>query len=270
MRIATLSFSLIKNVFSFRGMVQNLKAVLLVGGLGTRLRSVMAGAPKVLASMGKTSFLELLVEQLSSRGIHRLILCSGYLADQIEAQFGDGRNWNVSIEYSREEEPLGTAGAIKRAETYLRDVPTFIVMNGDSFLEVDFVDLLDFHQSHFATVTLAVTKVSDTSRYGTVQLDSTGRVKGFVEKANLAVPGLINGGVYVFSQAALQYIPQGPGSLENDVFPSLLERGVYAREQRGMFIDIGTPVDYARAQELSACLKAAAKGRPLRSRVIEK
>ena len=242
-------------------MIQDLKAVLLVGGLGTRLRSVVPSVPKVLASVGKTSFLELLVEQLRSRGIRRLVLCSGYLADQIESQFGDGSAWGVSIEYSREAQPLGTAGAIKNAKHYLRDASAFMVMNGDSFLEVDFDDLLDFHQNHFATVTLAVTKVEDTSRYGTVQVDSTGRVKAFAEKTNQAVPGLINGGVYVFSQAIFQYIPTGRASLEKDVFPALLERGVYAREQHGIFIDIGTPVDYARAQQISDSLKAAAKGR---------
>jgi D-glycero-alpha-D-manno-heptose 1-phosphate guanylyltransferase len=247
-------------------MIQDLKAVLLVGGLGTRLRSVVPSAPKVLASVGEISFLELLVEQLRSRGIRRLVLCSGYLADQIETRFQDGTAWGVSFEYSKEEQPLGTAGAIKNAERYLRDTPAFIVMNGDSFLEVDFADLLNFHQSYSATVTLAVTRVEDTSRYGTVQLDSTGRVKGFSEKTGLAVPGLINGGVYVFSQSVFQYIPQGPTSLEKDVFPSLLERGVYAREQHGIFIDIGTPADYARAQQLGNSLRAAANPRLPHSR----
>ena len=251
-------------------MIQDLKAVLLVGGLGTRLRSVVPSVPKVLASVGKTSFLELLLEQLRSRGIRGLVLCSGYLAEQIETQFEDGRACGVSIEYSREEQPLGTAGAIKNAERYLRDAPAFIVMNGDSFLEVDFGDLLGFHQSHSATVTLAVTRVEDTSRYGTVQLDSSGRVKAFAEKTNQAVPGLVNGGVYVFSQAVFQYIPTGPASLEKDVFPTLLDRGVYAREQLGIFIDIGTPVDYVRAQQISDSLKAAAKGRLFRTPVGER
>lgn len=251
-------------------MIHDLKAVLLVGGLGTRLRSAVPNSPKVLASVGKISFLELLVEQLRWRGIRHLVLCSGYLADQIESQFGDGQAFGVSIEYSREDQPLGTAGAIKKAERYLRDSPAFIVMNGDSFLEVDFADLLDFHQSHSATVTLAVTRVEDTSRYGAVQMDSTGRVKGFAEKTDQAVPGLINGGIYVFSQAVFQYIPTSPASLEKDVFPTLIERGVYAREQHGIFIDIGTPLDYARAQQISASLKAAAKGQFFRSPVGER
>src|ERR1700693_2167569 len=110
-------------------MMQEVKAVLLVGGLGTRLRSVVPNTPKVLASVGKRSFLELLVEQLRSQGIRRLVMCSGYLAEQIETEFGDGRAGGVAIEYSREEHPLGTAGAVKWAEQYLQDVPEFLVMN---------------------------------------------------------------------------------------------------------------------------------------------
>ncbi len=124
--------------------MKEVKAVLLVGGLGIRLRSVVPGAPKVLASVGKRSFLELLVGQLRSQGISRLVMCTGYLADQIESEFGDGQDWDVAIEYSKEEQPLGTAGAVKRAQHYLRDAPEFVVMNGDSFLEVDFQNLWIF------------------------------------------------------------------------------------------------------------------------------
>src|SRR5271170_6397883 len=107
-------------------MMQDVKAVLLVGGLGTRLRSVVPDAPKVLASVGKRSFLELLVGQLCSYGIRRLVMCTGYLADQIESEFGSGKAWGVSIEYSKEQQPLGTAGAVKWAQPYLRDVPEFV------------------------------------------------------------------------------------------------------------------------------------------------
>jgi len=118
--------------------IQDLKAVILVGGLGTRLRSVVPSTPKVLASIGNTPFLALLVEQLRSQGIRRLVMCSGYLSHQIEAQFGDGDFWGVSIEYSKEDQPLGTGGAIKKAKRYLRGASMFIAMNGDSFLEVIF------------------------------------------------------------------------------------------------------------------------------------
>lgn len=231
--------------------MHDIKAIMLVGGLGTRLRSVVPSTPKVLASIGEKSFLELLVRQLRSQGIRHLVMCTGYLADQIESRFGDGRIWDVSIEYSKEEMPLGTAGAVKLAERYLRDTPEFLVLNGDSFLEVDFQSLMAFHRGHDGAIgTMAVLRVENASRYGTVHVDASGRVTGFAEKTGSEAPGLVNGGIYIFNHSVLQQIQEGPASLERDVFPRLLEQGVYAQEQRGMFIDIGTPADYARAQEL--------------------
>jgi D-glycero-alpha-D-manno-heptose 1-phosphate guanylyltransferase len=113
------------------------KAVLLVGGLGTRLRTVIPSTPKPLAPVGNRPFLELLIQQLGSQGIRSLIMCTGYLADQIEDEFGDGSGLGVTIEYSKEPEVLGTAGAVKFAEKFLQGVPDFLVMNGDSFLELD-------------------------------------------------------------------------------------------------------------------------------------
>jgi len=231
--------------------VSDIKAILLVGGLGTRLRSVVSSAPKVLASIGEKSFLELLVRQLSSQGIRRLVMCSGYLADQIESKFGDGGMWDVSIEYSKEETPLGTGGAVKLAGQYLKNVTQFLVLNGDSFLEIDFQSLLAFHRQHDdAVATMAVLRVENASRYGTVHMDARGRINAFAEKTGSETPGVVNGGIYVFNNSILQYIPEGPASLETDVFPRLLDHGVYAQEQHGKFIDIGTPADYARAQQL--------------------
>ena len=105
---------------------------------------------------------------------------------------------------------------------------------------------------------MAVRGVPDAARFGTVQMDERDRVIGFIEKTGTQAPGIINGGVYVFNRAILEEIPQGQASFEKDLFPRLLERGVYALEQRGMFIDIGTPEDYARAQALSRSLYQAA------------
>jgi len=111
--------------------------------------------------------------------------------------------------------------------------------------------LLAFHGEHKGAVaSLAVLHVEDASRYGTVRVDASNRVTGFVEKTGSNAPGLVNAGVYVFSREVWQYLPEGPASLEKDVFPRLLDPGVYAQEQHGIFIDIGTPADYARAQEL--------------------
>ena len=231
--------------------IQDIKAVILVGGLGTRLRSVVTSKPKVMAPIGERSFLELLVRQLRSQGIRQLVFCTGYLADQIESKFGDGNSWDVSIEYSKEEMPLGTGGAVKLARRHLGDAPEFLVLNGDSFLEIDLLSLLAFHRQHKGAIaTMAILRVESASRYGTVDADANGKVTGFAEKTGKEVPGLINGGIYVFNQAVMQHIPEGSASLERDVFPRLLNQGVYTQEQHGKFIDIGTPADYARAQEL--------------------
>ena len=233
------------------------KAVLLVGGLGTRLRVVVPSAPKPLAPVGNRPFLELLIRQLGSQGIRTLIMCTGYLADQIEGEFGDGSGLGVTIEYSKEPEPLGTAGAVKFAERLLQGVPDFVVMNGDSFLELDLNQLIQLHRTHGGLSTMAVVSVENAGRYGTVHVDSGDRVTEFCEKTGSDSPGLINAGVYVFSAAILELIPAGPVSLEKDVFPTLLGQGVHAARQHGVFIDIGTPADYARAQELSDRLRRA-------------
>ena len=218
--------------------------------MGMRLRSVLPNTPKPLAPVGNESFLRLLVQQLQSQSISRLVMCTGYLADRIESEFGDGHQWGVAIEYSKELDPRGTAGAVKLAQQHLSAVPDFLVLNGDSFLELDFCDLIDFHRKHRGLATIAVCRVQNAMRYGTVRVNTDDRVIGFQEKTGIQAPGLINGGVYVFSSSILEYIPEGPASLENEIFPRLLGRGVYALEQHGMFIDIGTPEDYGRAQEL--------------------
>jgi NDP-sugar pyrophosphorylase family protein len=227
---------------------------LLVGGMGTRLQPVLPSTPKPLAPVGEKPFLELLVLQLRSQGIRHIVMCTGYGAEQIEEQFGDGHKWDVVIEYSRETRPLGTAGALKFAEPFLRSAPDFLAMNGDSFLAFDFPQFLRFHRRHGGVASIAVRSVPDASRYGTVQLGAHHKVIGFCEKNNSGAPGIVNGGVYLFSRTALQHLPDGPASLEKDVFPLLLDHGVYAAEQDGMFIDIGTPDDYARAQSLRLSL----------------
>ena len=168
----------------------------------------------------RRSFLDLLVRQLRLQGFGQLVMCTGYLADQIESRFGDGRIWDVSIEYSKEEMPLGTAGAVKLAQRYLRDAPEFFVLNGDSFLEINFPELMAFHRGHDGAIaTMAVLRVENASRYGTVNVDASGRITGFAEKTGSQAPGLVNGGIYVFNQSVLQHIPEGPASLEKDVFP---------------------------------------------------
>jgi NDP-sugar pyrophosphorylase family protein len=237
---------------------QDTKAVLLVGGMGTRLRSVVPSIPKPLASVGDRPFLELLVRQLRYQDIRHLVLCTGYLAENIEKALGDGGAWNMRIEYSKERHPLGTAGAVKLAEPLLRGVSDFLVMNGDSFMEIDFRELIHFHHESGGIASMAVLQMKNEMRYGTVQVTADGRVSGFTEKSAGDSLGFVNAGIYVFNRKIFDHLPEGPASLERDVFPKLLAQGVYALAQRGVFIDIGTPEDYARAQELCDRLYAAA------------
>lgn len=244
---------------SFR---ENVPALFLAGGMGTRLRPVLSSKPKPLAPIGDVPFLELLILQLRSQGIRRFVMCTGFQAQQIEEALGDGRKWGVAIEYSKESSPLGTAGAIKHAEDLLSGTSDFLVMNGDSFLQLDLQQLLRFHQEHGGWASIAVRRVADAARYGTVEVDRQNRVVRFSEKMGIQKPGLVNGGVYVFKRAILRYIPKGPGSLEKDVLPRLVEHGTFALEQTGMFIDIGTPEDYARAQALYKQLSDAALSLP--------
>jgi len=225
-------------------------ALLLVGGLGTRLRSVISEKPKALAPIGDAPFLKLLLLELKSQGIRRIVMCTGHFAEQIEAEFGTGRGMGLDIAYSRELQPLGTAGAIKLAEKFVHDCSEFFVLNGDSFLEIDFDEFTSFHRAHGGAATIALRKVDDTARYGTVQTDAGQRILSFREKLGVKEPGLINGGIYLFNRNVLDELPQGAASLEKDVLPSLLASRVYGFEATGMFIDIGTPEDYTKAQSL--------------------
>jgi NDP-sugar pyrophosphorylase family protein len=147
---------------------------------------------------------------------------------------------------------------LKLAAPVLQDSSFFIVMNGDSFLEIDLESLLNFHRKKGGPITVAVVRVPNTSRYGTVVVGSDDRIARFEEKTGREVPGLINAGIYVIDRDVLRQIPDGPGSLERDVFPQWLEHNVYAFESSGVFIDIGTPEDYAKAQTIYDHLQNAA------------
>jgi NDP-sugar pyrophosphorylase family protein len=236
--------------------------MLLVGGMGTRLRPVVQSRPKPLAPIGDSNFLELLVRHLHAQRVRRIVMCTGYLGDQIESYFGDGRSWDMNIEYSREHQALGTAGALKLAEPLLGDATEFFVLNGDTFLDINLEQILTFHRQKGSTLTLAVRQVENASRYGTVHMDSSNRVLAFAEKTGAEQPGLVNAGVYVCNRSVLDRVPAGPASLERDIFPQLLPSGIYALEQTGTFIDIGTPEDYEVAQQLFSDTANGARPKP--------
>lgn len=228
-----------------------MEALILAGGLGTRLQGVLPDRPKPMAPVAGRPFLEYLVLQLRRAGVGRVVLSTGHLGDQIAAHFGDGAALGVRIVYSHESRPAGTGGAVKLAERHLEG-DRFLVMNGDSFVAADLSTVIAAHEARAALATMALTRVADASRYGLVELDERGRVTRFVEKGAAAAgtPGLINSGIYVLSRALLDRIPEPgpPTSLERDVFPELIGRGGEGEflgvELEGFFKDIGVPDDY--------------------------
>jgi D-glycero-alpha-D-manno-heptose 1-phosphate guanylyltransferase len=231
-------------------MISELTCVILAGGLGTRLRAVLPDAPKVLAPVNGRPFLEYLVAQVRRAGCREIVLCVGYKAEMVEEYFGDGSRFGVRIRYSREDRPLGTAGALSQARLYLQSNP-ILVMNGDSYCEVDLGQMLEAHQANRALATLAAVRIDEPDRYGGLTLGRDNQVSGFAEKPEGDTAAVINGGIYLLNQRVLDMIPGGqPCTLEKEVFPALAGRGLYAFPTSGLFIDIGVPAALERAQTL--------------------
>ena len=231
-----------------------MEAVILAGGLGTRLRSVVSEVPKCMAPVDGKPFLQYMLEWMSRFDVSHVVLSVGYLREVIFA-FIDSREWPFEISYAVEEEPLGTGGGIRLALTKCRE-DRVIVLNGDTFFNVDLKAL-----TFAAPVTLALKPMRDFDRYGAVDL-AGGLVTGFHEKT-ACTEGLINGGVYalVRSRLDLAFYP-GRFSFEKDLLePLAAARLVAGQVQEGYFIDIGIPEDYTRAQrelpEIRAVLKAS-------------
>lgn len=226
--------------------------LILAGGLGTRLRSAFASGPKSMAPIGGRPFLEFLLRQIRDAGFRHVLLCVGYGRDQIEQWLSDGRKWGLHVRYSVEDEPRGTAGAVKLASGLIHS-ETFLLLNGDSFFAVDLNKLVQAHLESGALVTMALAKVQNPGRYGTVDLTSSGEISRFCEKKEKAVDTrrwhLVNGGVYAFRKSVLDIVPEsGVVSLEREIFPQLLAKGIKGFISDGYFIDIGIPDDFRRAQ----------------------
>ena len=233
------------------------RAFVLCGGRGTRLRPVLSDRPKSMALIGAVPFLQLLLERLRSQGVDDVILGTGFMAEQIESYFGSGNKPAMHIRYSREHEPLGTGGALKLAEPFISD--PVLVLNGDSYVEWNLVPMLELFRAKDADVVVVLHAVADVTRYGSVARDHDGRVTHFIEKGVRAGPGLINAGVYLLRKQIVRELPAGTAiSLEREVFPRLLDRGVYGLVCTGLFIDIGIPDDFKRAQALLASRVSAA------------
>jgi NDP-sugar pyrophosphorylase family protein len=228
--------------------LDQLTAAILVGGLGTRLRTVVADKQKVVASVAGKPFLYRLLDQLTEAGIFRVVLCAGYHADQVRATIGESYR-TLRIRYSVEPAPLGTAGAFRQALPLLESDPV-LAMNGDSYCDVN---LPAFFTAHHTDASLVVREVPDTSQSGRVTFDAAGHVTSFVEKGASQGPGWINAGIYLLSHQFIASVPAGRAvSIERETFPAWVGRGLRVHQTAGRFLDIGTPESYSTAQQLFA------------------
>lgn len=224
------------------------EAIILAGGLGTRLRGVVDDVPKPLAKVAGRPFLAWLLDGLAKQGLRRVILATGYLGEQIEDTLGT--DWRgVALTYSREREPLGTGGAIALAASEISG-DAFFVLNGDTWLELDYSMFGSSTANAGADLGVALAEVLDVARYGVARLEGK-RITGFSEKG-LSGVGFINAGVYWMRRDLLESCPTGKAfSFERDVLvPAVSRESVIGYMQTRGFIDIGVPEDFHRAQTM--------------------
>ena len=236
--------------FKKSGITRGIKAVLLVGGPGTRLRPLTDNCPKPILPVLNRPFLEHTLAHLKQFGIRDIILTMSYLPDAIKEYFGDGEHHGVRLTYCHEKEPLGTAGAVKNAIAHLKQDKPFIVLNGDNvFLEMDFDEAFAFHRNNKGKATIFLTQVDNPSAFGVVETDANQKVMRFIEKppAGTETTNRINAGGYILEPEVLDYIPAGQHYMfEKGLFPHLLDIGkpIYAYYYKGYWLDMGTPQKY--------------------------
>jgi D-glycero-alpha-D-manno-heptose 1-phosphate guanylyltransferase len=228
--------------------LNDLTPAILAGGLGTRLRDALPGVPKVLAPVAGRPFVTHLLDRLAGAGFREVVLLTGHGHDEVRGELGEAYG-RLRLTYSREREPLGTGGAVRAALPLIRS--SSLLLNGDSYLDLDPAALPRFHASHGMPVSVALTRVEDASRYGNVRLGKHDQVVRFEEKTSGGEAGWVNAGVYLFERAVIEAIPADrPVSLEREVLPAWVSRGqVFGLRAAGRFIDIGTPESFARAGE---------------------
>lgn len=224
-----------------------MEAIVLAGGFGTRLRHIVSDVPKPMAPVAGRPFLEYILKDLAAKGVTRAVLAVGYMAECIKNHFG-GSFAGMELVYSPEDKPLFTGGAIKQALAKCTQA-NILVVNGDTFFDVDLAALEHVHTTHGAVLTVATKEMTDFDRYGTVRTDADGRITAFEEKKPCA-RGAINGGVYLLRRDALNGIAAEKFSFEQEFMERFVREGrFFACPCDGYFIDIGVPEDYARAQE---------------------
>jgi NDP-sugar pyrophosphorylase family protein len=236
--------------------LSEVQAVILAGGLGTRLRPAVADLPKVLAPVLGRPWVLFLLDQLAGAGLRHVVLLTGYKAGQVRDEIGDHYR-GMHLTYSTEPTPLGTAGAVRAALPFLTG-DAILLMNGDSYCGVNLDALRAFHCRRNADISMVLAQVSDASRFGTVRMDTDERVIGFDEKTQSG-SGWINAGIYFLAKPLIEKIaPHRPVSLEKEMFPRWIGRtAFYAFRTDGPFLDIGTPEWYAQATAFFDPQKAA-------------
>ena len=220
--------------------------VVLCGGLGTRLSSLVADRPKPMVDINGSPFLDLLIGYVASFGFERFILCTGYRANYIKEYYQERIDWEVV--FSEEERPMGTGGALALAHGQIRS-SVALVLNGDSFCPIDFSDFVWRFESAAAPAAMVLARIEDSREYGTVQVDAGPLITSFREKEDSGA-GLVNAGIYLFESSFIGSIETGtPCSLERDLIPSQIERGIWAYITDRALLDIGTPARYSQALE---------------------
>ena len=245
-----------------------MKAVILAGGEGTRLRPLTLTVPKPVVPIVDRPFLRHQLDLLGQAGITEVVFSLGYRPERVQAIFGDGSALGKKIRYAVESTPLGTGGAVKNAERYLEDVT--VLLNGDELTDVDLAAVVRAHREREAVATIVLAPVPNPAAYGLVEADEGGRVRRFIEKPEPAqiTTDTINAGIYVLQTATLELMPAGINhSIERAFFPALLGRGdrVAAHVHRGYWIDIGTPEKYLQVHRdvLSGRFPVRIEGRPV-------
>ncbi|MDH5816137.1 MAG: nucleotidyltransferase family protein [Candidatus Nezhaarchaeota archaeon] len=226
--------------------MSEVKAVILAGGLGTRLRPLTYTIPKPMLPLGDKPLLERIIIDLRDQGFKDIVISCSYLARMIETYFGDGSWLGVKISYVKTDRPLGTAGQLKPVKNLVNG--TFMAMYGDVYAKIDYRNLLEYHRRTGAIATMVLRKIKQAIRFGVIEVDDHGRVRGWQEKPELEFR--VNVGVYVFEPKIFNYILDGVDSMDR-VFREMIERGekVYGYEFTGEVYDIGDMISYEEAVE---------------------
>ena len=250
-----------------------MKALILIGGLGSRLRPLTCYKPKPLLPIANKPFLEYQFQLLRKHGIKEVILCVAYMSHEFERYFGTGKKWGLKIRYVHEKEPLGTGGAIKNAAKYI-DEPV-VIFNGDILTDLNITAMMRFHKQNKSFITIALSRVKDPTHFGLVETEKSGKIQSFLEKPSWdeVTCNTINAGIYVFDPKALDFIPSKVSfSVERGLFPNLLSRKypLYGFVSRGYWLDIGTLDKYLQANHdlLTGTINLKLEGKRLKPNLI--